>query len=126
MVQPHEAVLTEERYEGAMAEAVSLIEKGIKAERTPAETDRLRELAVAIQAYEAEHCDLSKEPVTGGDILHFMMEQHELSIEDLAASTGVSGKKIQDVLGGSESFTEDEAAKVSDRFHIGSELLLDK
>jgi HTH-type transcriptional regulator/antitoxin HigA len=87
---------SEPEYEQAIAMLDRLSDLG--AARSEGETDYLLSLSVFVEKYEDEHHAMPA--VSGAEMLRYLMETHEITQSQLAASTGLTVSTISEILAG--------------------------
>ncbi len=113
------SVRTEDDYEQARATIDVLVEEVGDNEDHPL-ADVLDYLADQVKAYEGEHFPIpDAEP---REVLRFLMEQHGLKQEDLAACAPQG--RISDILNGRPDISKDIAKKLARRFNVHADLFL--
>ena len=112
-------VRTEADYERASAIIESLLDE-IGNDGDHPLADVLDYLADQVKDYEDEHFPIPKSKPH--EILHFLMNQHDLKQEDLAdcASQG----HISEFLSGKRAISKEVAKKLARRFHVHADLFI--
>lgn len=113
------SVHTEQDYARATAIIDVLLDEIGDDENHPL-ADVLDYLADQVKAYEDERFSIPKaEP---RDVLHFLMEQHNLHQEDLSDCAPQS--RISEILAGKRSISKETAKRLAHRFNVRSDLFL--
>jgi HTH-type transcriptional regulator/antitoxin HigA len=108
-----------EDYAQATATINLLLEEMSDNEEHPL-ADVLEYLAEQVKAYEEEHFTIPKaEP---RDVLHFLMEQHNLRQEDLRDCAPQS--RISEILTGKRSISKEIAKRLANRFDVHCDIFL--
>jgi HTH-type transcriptional regulator / antitoxin HigA len=93
---PLRLLRSEAEYEQAVAMLDRLSDLG--PDRTEGETDYLLSLSVFVEKYEKERHPMP--PVSGVEMLRYLLETHDLTQSQLAASTGLTVSTISEILAG--------------------------
>jgi HTH-type transcriptional regulator/antitoxin HigA len=80
-------------------------------------------LADLVYVYEQEH--VTWPPVTGVDVLRYLMDEHELTQADLAALFG-GRSVISDVLAGKRRLNLTHITRLADRFGMPADVFIDR
>ncbi len=112
---------TEQDHDEAIAELDRLMD--LNPEEGTKEYDDLELLALLIDQYEREA--FPHDDVTPIDLLHFIMEQHDLQQKDLAPYLG-SASKVSEVLNGKRQLSLSMIQRLHEAFLIPVELLITK
>ena len=118
---PFVAIRTEKEYDQAVARLNLLVDEVGDRPKDP--RYRLIEtLSILIEAYDAEHDTLL--PVTGADMVRFLMEQHGLSQSDLPeiGSQGV----VSEILSGRRNLNVRQIEALATRFKVHPGVFLDE
>jgi HTH-type transcriptional regulator / antitoxin HigA len=113
------SVRTDEDYVQARATIDALLDE-IRADEEHPLADVLDYLAEQVKRYEDAHFTIPEaEPHV---VLRFLMEQHDLSQDDLADC--VPRSRISDILSGKRRISKDIAKKLARRFNVHADLFL--
>jgi len=74
------------------------------------------DLIDAITEYEEKHYPKIK--VSSIELLKFLMEQNELSIQQLSEQTGIPELELKSILSGNREIREESSKKLTDRFKL--------
>lgn len=85
--------------------------------------DYLELLGQLVEAYEAEHLGPAPK-LTGPEAIKFLLQENQLSGDDLAALLGVDRSTAYKLLKGTRQLTLDHVRRLADRFKVGAELFL--
>ena len=94
------------------------------AARTEAETDYLLSLCVFVEKYEDEHHPMPA--VSGVAMLRYLMETHQSSQSQLAASTGMAVSTISEILSGKRRLAIKHIDLLARHFGVKPSLFLDE
>lgn len=87
----------------------------------PKDLARLNAQAREVEAYEAKRWP--QELATVPDILQYLMEQHDMTREDLAPLVGGIGK-VSEILNGKRRLSLNTIMKLRERFGVSADVLL--
>lgn len=118
-IEPVLVVRNEAQYEAAVARVDALIEAGAL-EATHPLHELVNVLGTVLHAYEETHYPMP--PVSGAEMLRFLMAQHHLKQTDLAdlGSQGV----VSELLSGKRRFTVRHIATLVERFKAPAEVFI--
>ncbi len=105
----------------AIAHLHLLLDKG-EATLSPAEIMYLDALTDLVETYENAHVVIP--PVSGVDVVRFLMEQHDLRQSDLALLFG-SQSIVSEVLSGKRRLSISHIRKLAERFHLPADVFID-
>ena len=91
---------------------------------TEEQKDYLDTLTVLFEAYEKEHPPFEDEPISGVEMLKFLMEQNDMNASDLGRLLGdrsLGGR----ILKGERSLSKAHIRKLCERFKVGPGLFWD-
>jgi HTH-type transcriptional regulator/antitoxin HigA len=91
---------------------------------TAGQKDYLDTLAILFEAYEKVHPPFEDEPISGVEMLKFLMEQHDMNASDLGRLLGersLGGR----VLKGERSLSKAHIRKLCEQFKVGPDLFWD-
>lgn len=86
----------------------------------PGEADYLDVLSELSETYEEEQHPL--EPVSDGEMLEFLCEQHQVTRNAVAEATGISTTTLSAVVQGKKEFTREQIRRLCEFFHTTSEV----
>lgn len=113
------SVRTDEDYVQARATIDALLDE-IRADEGHPLADVLDYLAEQVKRYEDAHFTIPE--AAPHVVLRFLMEQHDLSQDDLADC--VHQSRISDILSGKRRISKDIAKKLARRFNVHADLFL--
>ena len=90
-------------------------------QRSPAEEEYLRALSDLVEVYENAHVEIS--PVSGVEVLRYLMEENGLTQASLAPLFG-SPSIISEVLSGKRRLTLAHIARLSERFGLPADVFI--
>ncbi len=85
--------------------------------------DFLEILSQQIEAYEAEHLQMPKQK-TGLELVRLLLEENELSGDDLAELLEVDRSVAYKILKGTRNLTVDHVRRLAERFAISADAIL--
>jgi Predicted transcription regulator containing HTH domain len=85
--------------------------------------DFLEILSQQIEAYEAEHLQAPKQK-TGLELVRLLLEENDLSGNDLAELLGVDRSVAYKILKGTRNLTVDHVRRLAERFAISADAIL--
>jgi HTH-type transcriptional regulator / antitoxin HigA len=105
-----------------LAEAQAIIAQ-LGASEDPADAARLRAQALILEAYEAERWPV--EAATPAEILAYIMEQHDLSPNDLRPVLGGGANaRASEILGGKKGFSLPQIRRMKTIYGVSADLLI--
>jgi HTH-type transcriptional regulator/antitoxin HigA len=104
----------------AIARLHQLLDKG-EAALSPAEIMYLDALTDLVETYENTHIVIP--PVSGVDVVRFLMEQHDLTQSDLAPLFGTQSI-VSEVLSGKRRLSISHIRKLAERFHLPADVFI--
>ena len=117
---PLRVIRTESEYEQAIAMLDRLSDLG-KA-RSPDDTEYLLSLAVFVEKYEDEHHPMP--PVSGVDMLRYLLETHNVTQSTLALETGLAVSTISEILAGKRKLALKHIAELAHFFGVKQAVFL--
>jgi len=122
MMMPPQAITDEVQYENTLRMIDRLMASG---KLTKGQAIYLETLVQLVQAYEAEHHPVDTSHIGGIDSLKHLLEQCGMNASDLARLLGVHPSMGSKILKGQRSLTVDHLRKLSKRFKVSPQLLMD-
>jgi HTH-type transcriptional regulator/antitoxin HigA len=112
------------RDEGALRAAVSEVDRlvDLGEARTTDDDDYLEVLSLLIADYETRSSD--RPLVTGAETLEYLIEEHKLSLSQLARETGIPSTTLSDILHGRRGISSRVRTKLCERFKVGPAVFL--
>ncbi len=105
-----------------LAEAQAIISH-LGASEDPADAARLRAQALILEAYEAEHWPVKV--ATPAEILAYIMEQYDLSPNDLRSVLGDGANaRASEILGGKKGFSLPQIRRMKSVYGVSADLLI--
>jgi len=105
------------RSEGELDRAIAMIDKLLnQKERSQDEEDYLDVQSDLVEKYEDEHEPLP--PVTGAEMLRFLIESQETSQTKLSSETGIAESTISEILAGKRELNRKHIEALSRHFHV--------
>jgi HTH-type transcriptional regulator / antitoxin HigA len=109
--------------EGQLEAALDIIDQLLdREELSHDEQDYLEVLSVLVERYEADHVQIP--PVSGVEVLRFLMQEHDLKQVDLVPMFG-SKSIVSEVLSGKRGLSLNHIRKLSRHFHLPADAFLD-
>lgn len=96
-----------------------LVDRGFD-DLDPRETDDLDVLSELSEAFEDKQHPL--EPVSDGEMLEFLCEQHQVTRTAVAESTGIAATTLSAVIQGKRELTREQIRRVCQFFHTSTEV----
>lgn len=87
--------------------------------------DYLDVLSHIIEAYEDEHHAIDDSEVSARDMLAFLIENHNLTLKQLAHETGLAVSAVSALLRGDRDFTLEHVRRFSRRFAVDPRLFIE-
>jgi HTH-type transcriptional regulator / antitoxin HigA len=114
------------RSEPEYEQAISLLDRlsDLGKARAEGETEYLLSLSVFVEKYEEEHHSLP--PVSGADMLRYLLETHELTQSQLAVSTGIAVSTISEILAGKRKLGIKHIESLARYFGVKPSIFLDE
>lgn len=104
-------------------EALFQLDRRMHAEGLPHPLQDLAELVMhRIMAYESEHHPIG--PSNPASLLAFLLDQHGLTQQQLAAATGIAQTTISALLAKKRGFTAGHARKLAQHFGVRADLFI--
>jgi HTH-type transcriptional regulator / antitoxin HigA len=91
--------------------------------RTADETEYLLALAVFVEKYEEEHHPIP--PVSGVDMLRYLIETHQKTQREVAAGTGLADSTISETLAGKRKLSVKQVEALARFFKVKAAVFLD-
>jgi HTH-type transcriptional regulator / antitoxin HigA len=91
--------------------------------RTADETEYLLALAVFVEKYEEEHHPIP--PVSGVDMLRYLIETHQKTQREVAAGTGLANSTISETLAGKRKLSVKQVEALARFFKVKAAVFLD-
>lgn len=85
----------------------------------PGEADYLNVLSELSETYEEEQHPL--DPVSDGEMLEFLCEQHQVTRSEVAEATGIATTTLTAVVQGKKEFTREQIRRLCEFFHTTPE-----
>lgn len=114
------AIESEEEYDRMVAAVEALMDKG-EGRRSPEEEALLETLAILIQAHDDHHHPLA--PVSGHEMLSYLMETSGRTAKDLLPVFGTRGR-VSEILSGKRSVSKEQAKKLAAFFRVSADLFI--
>lgn len=105
--------------EQATAIIDELVDRGFD-DLDPGEADYLDVLSELSETYEEERHPL--EPVSDGEMLEFLCEQHQVTRSEVAEGTGIATTALSAVVQGKKEFTREQIRGLCEFFHTTPEV----
>jgi HTH-type transcriptional regulator/antitoxin HigA len=118
---PLRVIRSDEEYQRAIATLDRLSDCGIG--RTADETEYLLALAVFVEKYEKAH--LAIPPVSGVDMLRYLIETHQKTQREVAAGTGLAGSTISEILASKRKLSVKQVEALARFFEARAAVFLD-
>jgi len=118
---PLRVIRSESQYGQAIAMLDRLSDRGN--DRTDDETEYLLSLAVFVKKYEDEHHPMP--PVSGVDMLRYLLETHNVTQSSLASATGLAASTISEILAGKRKLGLKHIAPLARFFGVQQDVFLD-
>jgi HTH-type transcriptional regulator/antitoxin HigA len=118
---PLRVIRSEPEYERAIAMLDRLSDLGPA--RTAGETEYLLSLAVFVEKFEDEHHAMP--PVSGPDMLRYLLQTNELTQSTLASATGLSVSTISEILAGKRALGVKHITSLARYFGVKPSVFLD-
>ncbi len=118
---PLRVIRSESEYRQAIAMLDGLSDLGN--DRTVDETEYLLSLTVFVKKYEDEHHLMP--PVSGVDMLRYLLETHNVTQSALASATGLAVSTISEILAGKRKLGLKHIAKLARFFGVKQAVFLD-
>ncbi|MFO7642506.1 MAG: transcriptional regulator [Candidatus Competibacteraceae bacterium] len=120
IMEPVLSIHDEARYETALARADALIDDGALNPSHPLH-DFLDVLGTLIHAYEEKNCAMP--PVGGAQILHFLLEQHDLGPDHLPEVGDPD--EVSAILRGERALNASQIVRLAARFQVPTDVFMD-
>ena len=114
-------IRSESEYDLAIAMLDRLSELG--STRSPDETEYLLSLAVFVKKYEDEHHPMP--PVSGVDMLRYLMETHHVTQSAPATETGLAVSTISEIRAGKRKLAVKHLSRLARFFGVKQAVFLD-
>ena len=118
---PLRVIRSESEYDLAIAMLDRLSELG--STRSPDETEYLLSLAVFVKKYEDEHHPMP--PVSGVDMLRYLMETHHVTQSAPATETGLAVSTISEIRAGKRKLAVKHLSRLARFFGVKQAVFLD-
>jgi len=109
------------RNEKQLTAAIKRVDELLNSKPGTRGADELELLSMVVQAYEDKHHPIP--PPDPIDLLHFLMDQHNLRAKDLVDVIGSSGR-TSEILNRQRPLTLPMIRRIAARFHISSDTLV--
>jgi HTH-type transcriptional regulator / antitoxin HigA len=111
------------RSEAELDRAIAMIEVLLAQDRrNPDEEDYLDVLSDLVEKYEDEHEPMP--PVSGADLLRFLIESQETTQAKVATATGIAESTISEILAGKRALNRKHIEALSRHFHVSPVVFL--
>jgi len=113
------------RSESEYGQAITMLDRlsDLGNTRTADETEYLLSLAVFVKKYEDEHHPMP--PVSGADMLRYLLETHNVTQSTLASATGLAVSTISEILAGKRKLALKHIAALARFFGVQQGVFLD-
>ena len=113
------------RSESEYGQAIAMLDRlsDLGNARTADETEYLLSLTVFVKKYEDEHHPMP--PVSGVDMLRYLLETHNVTQSTLATATGLAVSTISEVLAGKRKLGLKHIAELARFFSVKQAVFLD-
>jgi HTH-type transcriptional regulator/antitoxin HigA len=118
---PLRVIHSEEEYRRAIATLDRLSDRGNS--RTADETEYLLALAVFVEKYEEEHHPIP--PVSGVDMLRYLIENRQKTQREVAAGAGLADSTISEILAGKRKLSVKQVESLARFFKVKAAVFLD-
>jgi HTH-type transcriptional regulator / antitoxin HigA len=118
---PLRVIHSEEEYQRAIATLDRLSDRGN--DRTADKTEYLLALAVFVEKYEEEHHPIP--PVSGVEMLRYLIETRQKTQREVAAGTGLADSTISEVLTGKRKLSVKRVEALARFFKVKAAVFLD-
>jgi len=119
---PLRVIRSEDEYERAIATLDRLSDRGN--DRTHDETEFVLALSVFVEKYEEEHHPIP--PVSGVDMLRYLIETHQRTQNDVATGTGLADSSISEILAGKRKLSVKHIQALARFFKVKAAVFLDE
>jgi HTH-type transcriptional regulator / antitoxin HigA len=113
---------SEAEYQHAIATLDRLSDRGN--DRTVDETEYLLALATFVEKYEEEHHAIP--PVSGVDMLRYLIETHQKTQREVAAGSGLADSTISEILAGKRKLSLKHVEALARFFKVKAAVFLNK
>jgi HTH-type transcriptional regulator / antitoxin HigA len=117
---PLRVIHSEEEYQRASVTLDRLSDRGNS--RTADETEYLLAVAVFVEKYEEEHHPIP--PVSGVDMLRYLIETRQKTQRDVAVGTGLSDSTISEILAGKRKLSVKQVEALTRFFKVKAAVFL--
>jgi HTH-type transcriptional regulator / antitoxin HigA len=119
---PLRVIHSEEEYQRAIATLDRLSDRGN--DRTVDETEYLLALATFVEKYEEEHHAIP--PVSGVDMLRYLIETRQTTQRDVAAGSGLADSTISEILAGKRKLSVKHVEALARFFKVKAAVFLNE
>ena len=116
---PLRPITNDSELDQATAIIDELVDRGFD-DLDPGETDYLDVLSELSEAYEDKQHPL--EPVSDGEMLEFLCDQHQVTRTAVAESTGIAAATLSAVIQGKRELTREQIRRVCQFFHTSTDV----
>lgn len=105
------------RSDRALASAQRMIDALLKRPLDAGEEEYLDSLSDLVAQYEADRFEISN--TSDADLLRFLMENKEVTQQEVSARTGIAKSTLSEILSGKRAISKRHIPKLAAYFHVG-------